>query len=631
MKKKALLLLLVIAMLLPMSLAGCSKEHKVGGQIIIGSTTQLSGDWGYAQWTNNASDKDIRDLINGYSPVAVTKDNEFVYDKNVVKSVDSVVNDDGTKTFTVTLQEDLVWNDGSKITAKDYVAYYLLFASPMIVNDLGATGAAGQLLVGYEDYNDGNATVFSGVRLLGDYQYSVTVAKDYIPYYFDITYADVSPLPRQLWLPNDIDVADDGQGAYFKGDFTAEHCKDTVEAARYASTDRVSCGPYTLKSFDSTSLQAVLEINPNFKGTYDNVKPHVQKIIFVKAEQETMMDALSTGQIDILTSMTDGSEIKTGLDLVENGDFSESHYERNGYGKLMFQCDFGPTQFVEVRHAIVYLLNRDEFANTFCQGFGAVVHGPYGLAMWMYKDAKAKLDKELNTYSFSYDNAVKELTDGGWTLDKDGNAYKSGIRYKEVTQEEAGDYEYNVKLSDGRILMPLIINWASSEGNSVSDLLNTMLAKSDNVKNAGMEIKQTVMTFDELLNYMYRDSSQGDKYGVPTYGMYNLASGFTAAYDVSYSYTLDPDLIAQGYNSNYIYDEQLDKLSMDMVYGVEEGDKETYLSKWTEFIIRWNELLPEVPLYSNIYYDIYNSKLQDYEPNSLWEFSYAIVYSWVKE
>ena len=75
MKKRAILLLLVIAMIVPMVLSGCSSNHR-GGQLIIGNTTELSGDWGDAQWTNNAADKDIRDLIGGYSPVALTRNAE---------------------------------------------------------------------------------------------------------------------------------------------------------------------------------------------------------------------------------------------------------------------------------------------------------------------------------------------------------------------------------------------------------------------------------------------------------------------------------------------------------------------------------------------------------------------------
>ena len=113
--------------------------------------------------------------------------------------------------------------------------------------------------------------------------------------------------------------------------------------------------------------------------------------------------------------------------------------------------------------------------------------------------------------------------------------------------------------------MPLIIEWSSSENNPVSELLNVMLAQGTQTAEAGMKINQNVMTFTELLNYYYRDASQGDKYAVPTYGMFNLASNFQPAYDQSYEWTLDPEMIAQGYNLNRLYNEAMDALTMNMV------------------------------------------------------------------
>ena len=50
---------------------------KVGGSAIIGSTTELSGsDFASSTWGNNAADKDIRDLTNGYACVQQTKAGE---------------------------------------------------------------------------------------------------------------------------------------------------------------------------------------------------------------------------------------------------------------------------------------------------------------------------------------------------------------------------------------------------------------------------------------------------------------------------------------------------------------------------------------------------------------------------
>ena len=108
------------------------------------------------------------------------------------------------------------------------------------------------------------------------------------------------------------------------------------------------------------------------------------------------MDELSTGSVDVLTAMASGDEINAGLDLVDQGGFDYAAYPRAGYGKLQFVCDEGPTQFVEVRQAIAHLLDRNEFAKTFTGGFGSVVNGPYGEAMWFYQETKEELNEQLN-------------------------------------------------------------------------------------------------------------------------------------------------------------------------------------------------------------------------------------------
>lgn len=86
---------------------------------------------------------------------------------------------------------------------------------------------------------------------------------------------------------------------------------------------------------------------------------------------------------------------------------------------------------------------------------------------WMAEEYAEELDG-LNSYTYSLDSAVKELEDGGWVYNEDGSDYSgSGIRYK--------------KLDDGTY-MPLVIEWFSSENNSVSDLLVTSLQQNPDVE-----------------------------------------------------------------------------------------------------------------------------------------------------
>lgn len=66
---------------------------------------------------------------------------------------------------------------------------------------------------------------------------------------------------------------------------------------------------------------------------------------------------------------------------------------------------------------------------------------------------------------------------------------------------------------------------------------------------------------------------------------------------------------------------------MDMVYGVEPGDEDTYLDLWQKFVVRYNELLPRVPLYANIYVTVYPKTLENYSEDSFWGFSRAILYA----
>lgn len=253
----------------------------------------------------------------------------------------------------------------------------------------------------------------------------------------------------------------------------------------------------------------------------------------------------------------------------------------------------------------------------------------------MYHDSKELLAEKLNTYDYNPEGAVELLKQIGFVYNADGTDYVDGsglLRYKEVSEEEAKYYDaFNVTVN-GKILMPAVINWASSEGNSVSDLLSTMLANGEGAKLAGVEIKQNVMTFPELLNYMYRQDAYGlgGDYSVPTYNMFNLATGFNGGvYDFAYNWTLDPEL-ENDYNIQHLRDEKLDKLSMDMVYTVESGDNASYLKLWEEYIIRWNELLPMVPLYSNIYVSVYPNTIKNYAEDSFWGFERAILYAdWV--
>lgn len=644
--KKFLALLLAVVMVLTMVACG---EKKADGQVVIGTSTEASGDWAYSAFVRNpnATDNAVVKLTDDMTTIESNQHGDYVINKTVVKSYERIEEENGNVTFKFVINDGLKFNNGEAVTAENFVAWTMFLVSPA-GKEMGVVSATYNMLPGGLAYRNGETNVLSAVRLYDDKSFSITIAKtgedgetNYLPFYYDLTYAGMQAVNLTYWFGEGWSVKDDGEGVYFVNadgkEFTAATVGDTVTAGRFATGNRVTAGPYNLVSFDESSREIVLEVNENYNGNFEGQKPGIKKLVIVKTSDDTVMDMISTGQIQIYSQIADGAQVNAVLDLIEAGtiDSSPSQYDRAGYGYFGFACDLGPAQFTEFRQAVAYLLNRVEFAQTFCQGWGSVVHGPYCTAFTMTD--KTDIDKKVNHYDYNPEKAVELLKQAGFVYNADGSDYVDGsgeVRYAKVTEEQARYYEsFNKVLADGTILMPATLNWASSEGNSVSALLTTMLASSDATKAAGVSIVKTEMTFPSLLSYMYRQEMNGavGDFSVPTYNMFNLATGYNGGvYDESYNWTTDPEYIEQGYNVQHLYDKELDKLSMDMVYGVEPGDEATYLSLWEKYIIRWNELLPMVPLYSNIYVSVYPNTIDNYAEDSFWGFERAILYAnWV--
>ena len=562
--KKFLALLLAVVMVLTMVACGEGKK-KADGQVVIGTSTEASGDWAYSAFVRNpnATDKAVMTLTDDMTTVESDQHGDYGINKTVVKSYERIEEENGNVTFKFVINDGLKFNNGEAVTAENFVAWTMFVTSPA-GKEMGVVSATYNMLPGGLAYRNGETNVLSAVRLYDEKTFSITIAKtgedgetSYLPYYYDITYASMQAVNLTYWFGEGWSVKDDGEGVYFVNadgkEFTAETVGETVTAGRFATGNRVTAGPYNLVSFDQSSREIVLEVNENYNGNFEGQKPGIQKLVIVKTSEDTVMDMITTGQIQIYSGIADGSEVNAVMDLIDAGTInsSTSQYDRAGYGYFGFACDLGPTQFTEFRQAIAYLLDRVEFAQTFCKGWGSVVHGPYCTAFTM--TAKTDIEKKINHYDYNPEKAVELLKQAGFVYNADGSDYVDGsgeVRYAKVTEEQAKYYDsFNKVLADGTILMPATINWASSEGNAVSALLSTMLANSDATKAAGVSIVKTEMTFPELLNYMYRQDSYGlgGDYSMPTYNMFNLATGYNGGvYDESYNWTTDPEYIEQG-------------------------------------------------------------------------------------
>lgn len=605
------LLALALACVMGFTVTACasnSGSKKASGSIVVGVITDLDANM-MAGWTNSAANNDLRNLMFGYAPVAYTRDSKFVFDKQVVKEHKQTTNDDGTSTFEIKLNSDLKWNDGSKMVAKDFVLPYLLYASPVFAEIEGSdTATYSNCVVGWDDYNAGKTKTFSGVRLIDDQTFSITIKAEELPFHFDIAYLSTPPLPSAVVIKG-ADITDSGNGATVSDNFNADLLGETIGNTEtgYRYMPKVTAGPYQLTEFSLANKQATVTVNPNFKGTYDDVKPMIEKITLKKVVDATQMDELAAGKVDLIAGTSGGDSINAGLDVVEAEKASYASYPRAGYGKIAFSCDFGPTQFAAVRQAITHCLDRETFAKQYTGGFGKLVHGFYGLSMQEYKDNKAEIDK-LNQYTYSTDEAEKLLINDGWTLNKDGKDFVKGtddVRYKMV---------------DGK-LMGLIINWANSPDNPVSDLISTMLPSE--MAKVGMKLNPTTIEFGVLLQHLYREGID-----TPEYNMFNLATGFVPIPSYWYDFS-DKDQYMGNYNTWFLKDAEIAKITSEMK-AIPSDDTATWNAKWVEMQKRFNELMPEVALYSDEYHDFFNPKIQGYTPTPIGGWTEAILYSTLK-
>lgn len=554
-------------------------SEKEDNSIIMGNTTDLSGKFRYAAFggTNpGAADLDVQNLSTGLETVATTKEGGFEWNPTVVKSHEETMNEDGTRTYTVTIYDDLKLSDGTPVTVKNYVVFPMVFSSPVAVAAAGKDHQSGMTLEGFKTFNtydgtEGSGTKeLAGLRMIDDYTYSITVAADYANYFYAITYAGLSAYDVSLWI-GDADVKDDGNGVYFTDDFYAKEgdkyvmADHIVTASQNTDTTYPYSGPYVVKSYDSADKSAVLELNPNFKGNYEGVKPTIAKVVYKKIVSSTQLEDLKAGTLDVIAGITGGDETNEALALADGSDgkYVYTHYSRAGYGKLGFRADYGPAQFTEVRQAIAYCMDRAKFAKDFTGGYGGVVDGPYYSGSWMYK-AAVDQGMILNAYATSVDSAIEVLTEGGWVYDAEGNDYVEGVRYKKIPGDIATENDINYKSKDGAYVttkvgddyyMPLVLNWYGTSDNPFTDQLMTGFASNDNVIAAGFNVQYTIGDFSPMLDELYQAAVYGYYSGSPMYSVFNFATGFTsAAYDYSYQMTIDPAMY-DDYSAYYIKDQ----------------------------------------------------------------------------
>ena len=341
-------------------------------------------------------------------------------------------------------------------------------------------------------------------------------------------------------------------------------------------------------------------------------------------------------------------------------------YARIGLAFLTFTYEHPTVHEMEVRQAMAWCMDRDQMMRDYCGYYGLVVNGYYGIEQWEYLLCQSLLDfpvvmageEELteaeieqlkkypnryaetdeeyeqimqewedlsldqlvnyNVYDLAEDpqrtektgieKARKLLDDAGWTLNRNGEAYRQGVddvRCKEI---------------DGK-LEALDLTLMYPRGNHIADTIQENFL--DNLAEVGILVTLVPEDMEELLKSYYREKER-------TTDMIYLGTDFHVIVDPSITYSADPTPDHLVWNNTYSDDEELWELAVDMRKTVPDSFYE-YVVKWIRFQERYNEVLPAIPLYSNVYFDFFTGQLQNYWITSHVTWSQAILQSYFGE
>ena len=593
-----------------------SFNSKTARDTLVVGVPEMNADF-VDGWGNSSYDVFIKTLLGNYAYFYCTafydEGGQFNVNPTVVKDVNDVLDGDGNKVYTWTLHEDLRWNNGEPITAKDYVASILFYAGPAFAA-AGGSSEAGDGLIGYADYKrgyletgeedeDGNpipgdpVDTFAAIKLLGDYQFSVTIDADALPYFWELSYVSVTPVYSAGWFPG-VDIISDNNGARFSADIT-RFAETISDVERKAPT--VTCGPYNFVSYDGSTVN--LQRNPYFKGDPYGDLPYFEYIIQMEVSDETDVDLAISGDVDLITGVIEGSKIEA----AKSSEFAGlNEYLRNGYGFIGFPCDWGVTSDPNVRWAIAHMIDRNSIIDHVLEGYGGLVDSGYGMAQWTYAARRREVAARLTPIVYNLDKANEFLDQTEWKFEADGTT-----PFNAANANPQGTYmRHN---SSGEMLVVRHYSASSSVGGAI---------EAETIKNSpliGMRYELTHGDFDTLLNNYY------DGYDLPEserlYNAFNLATNFAPADDKYWSH--HSDLVGTWMNAEQLADDELDRLIMAM-RSLDPEQTDEYADLWVDYLVRWQELLPQLPIYSNQYFDIYNSVVTQVPTNPFWHYAEAI-------
>lgn len=600
-----------------------NNEQKQKEIIRVGNPTKMRGKFFTTMWGGTTSDLDVQRLIHGYALTKYDIDKTiYRYNKNVVRGSSATYDTKGNKIYSIVLYDDLFYSDGTPVTAYDY-AFTILFSIDKAIEETGGINKDYSWIVGIDEYSSRETNTLAGVKVINEYMLRITAKAESLPYFYELERLQIYPYPSFVIAPY-TSVKDDGDGIYLANPLDPAEIRKTVldTETGYLSHPKVVTGAYVLDSYDGET--AFFSINKYYKGNEAGVLPVIDNIEYTTAYNKDMIDNLENGEFDLLNKVTEKEAIKQGIKSQRKEDkhITSDSYKRTGLTMLWFPESSRIVQELFVRKAIAYCFDRENFIKDYTGTFGEKVDGLYGIGQWMYLLASQKMNppvskslpedeyaKEINEYKdlnlegltkyeLDMDKASKLLNKAGWKKNKDNQ------RERIIDNEETE-------------ILTIVIGIPNTEG--LEEYLDQYLI--GNLEKVGIKTKVQTLSTEEL-QMVYNGEMNG-------FDILYLGENFTESLNIC---ILKPvNNIDETYNQDNsltFVKEEIYQLAENMVK-TKPTDYKSFLGKWITMQEAISELLPMVPVYSNIYFDFYNNKIHSYKIEDFATWTEAIIESYI--
>lgn len=642
-------------------------ESQTSNDTLVVGVGSMNGDF-IQGFGNDANDVKTRRLLgiegnNGFTTYVQDENGQWQWNKAVLaEEPTSVNNDDGSMTVTFKLKDDVKWSDGEPLTADDFLFLTLLQSDYNYISMTGSLQIGDDGLVGYEAFHNNQEDELEGLEKIDDYSFSVTIDAKELPY-FDVQSLSNEGARPLHYIASNLQVAENGKRLEVKDGYEVtesdkeefiqsvdtrigklneefdenypevpedgseekeeydQDLKDRdekiaeLEASKEGDIDptrllidkaaifeteeyrfkpEVTPGPYKFESFKNNMTK--LSLNENYPGNFRGDKATIPNIILQVINDNIAVDLLENGDIDVWEDENKGGKIDQMRKAADEGKIQIGSFERNGYGNITFLTDRGPTQYKEVRQAIAYLMDRNEFVASYAGGYGVVTNGMYGQSQWMYKERGADVEGEMINYTLNIDKANELLDQTPYKYEKDGKTPWDKAKLEENFKGDLEGFDYYRYDENGK---RLVVNQYGSDQSPITTLISNQLPI--NAAQAGMEYNVTSGSFStliELYNYPKED---------PDYTAFNMGSDFGVPFDPWLYYSQEGP-----FNKTRTNDPEADRITEDL-RKTDPSDVEGFLDKWVKFQIWYNDYLPEIPLYSNIFHTGYTNRVKGFD------------------